>query len=80
MKTSVMIAFEDERVSAIPPSRSIEYDGMVPLPSIGEHVTNPSAGEAGQPLSGTVVSRSFNYRPTYVSVILTLRDHYRNDK
>ncbi|WP_348269429.1 hypothetical protein P8936_11940 [Edaphobacter paludis] len=80
MKISLMIAFEDESVSAILPSRSIEYDGMIPLPSLGEHVTNPSAGEAGQPISGTLVSRSFSYRPEYVNVILTLREHYRNGK
>jgi hypothetical protein len=77
MKISVMIAFENESASEIPPSRSIEYDGMVPLPSIGEHVTNPSAGEAGQPISGTLVSRSFNYHPKGLNVILTLSDNYQ---
>jgi len=80
MKISLMIAFEDEKISTILPSRSIEYDGMVPLPSIGEHVGNPSAGEPGQPISGTLVSRSFSYRPGYVGVVLTLRDHYRDGK
>lgn len=76
MRINLMISFENESISAIPQSR-YDYDEMIPLPSIGEQVVNPSAGEPGQPISGTLVSRSFNYRPKYVSVVLTLRDSYQ---
>lgn len=75
MKISVMITFENERVSAIPQDRIISFDGMVPLPSVGERVQNPSAGLEGQPICGKLVSRSFTYRPNEVSVILTLQEY-----
>lgn len=69
-----MIAFENEGVAALVPERTVAYDGPIPLPSIGERVENPAAGMAGQPMSGTLVSRAFGYYPDRVGVILTLRN------
>lgn len=78
MKTSVMITFENERVSAIVPERTVNYDGPIPLPSIGERVENPATGKEGQPISGKLISRAFGYHQDRISIILTLRDPYKD--
>jgi hypothetical protein len=72
MKTVIVISFPDESVTM---SRRATFDGPVPIPNLGEHVQNRVHGP-NQPVSGTVVSRSFSFTDNEVVVALTLRNNY----
>ena len=75
MKMTITISFEGESISALADGRTLHFDGAVPLPEVGEHVSNPNAAK-DQRISGRLVSRSFTYQPNEVHVVLMLKDNY----